>query len=90
MLGGPGVLKVAQDLWGMNCKLVLQIRLLQNFYRKYSVPLRASLDLSSLCLGWRHTGIVMEGSSSTVYKTSLLIMLYFKLEINSTVFYRLA
>lgn len=25
MLGGPGVLKVAQDLWGMNCKLVLQI-----------------------------------------------------------------
>lgn len=48
MLGGPGVLKVAQDLWGMNCKLVLQIRLLQNFYRKCSVPLRASLDLSSL------------------------------------------
>lgn len=79
MLGGPSVLKVAQDLWGMNCKLVLQIQLFQNFYRKYSVPLTAPSDLSSPCLGGRHTGIVMEGRYSTVYKTTLLIMLYFKL-----------
>lgn len=44
MLGGPSALKVAQDLWGTNCKLVLQIRFFEKNYRKYSVPLRASSD----------------------------------------------
>lgn len=62
----------------MGYELVLQTRLFQNFYRKYSVPLTASSDLSSLCLGGRHTGFV-EGRYSMVCKTSLLIMLYLKL-----------
>lgn len=61
MLGGPSVLKVGQDLWDLNCKLVLQIRLLGNFYRKYSVPLRTSSDAFPLYLGGRHTKYPKKG-----------------------------